>query len=131
MVLIVKLCLFSLQARFLLAKLNPSTTYNSTHEVAPGGDIIFTDDVSLQVFCEHLQKLAVQSWGDRYACSIYLEFKSKIMACVTSTSSLSFLVKFLAIHEDEIIQGFVAWLLSWGGVLALSYQHVVKQNWNE
>ncbi|ONK71912.1 uncharacterized protein A4U43_C04F13690 [Asparagus officinalis] len=39
------------QARFLLAKLNPSATYNSAHEVAPGSDIIFTDDVSLQVFC--------------------------------------------------------------------------------
>ncbi|XP_020262558.1 LOW QUALITY PROTEIN: protein transport protein SEC23-like [Asparagus officinalis] len=49
------------QARFLLAKLNPSATYNSAHEVAPGSDIIFTDDVSLQVFCEHLQRLAVQS----------------------------------------------------------------------
>ncbi|KAG6495251.1 hypothetical protein ZIOFF_043045 [Zingiber officinale] len=49
------------QARFLLAKLNPSATYNSAHEVVPGSDIIFTDDVSLQVFCEHLQRLAVQS----------------------------------------------------------------------
>lgn len=49
------------QARFLLAKLNPSATYNSTHGPPPGGDIIFTDDVSLQVFVEHLQKLAVQS----------------------------------------------------------------------
>ncbi|XP_068655647.1 protein transport protein SEC23 E-like isoform X1 [Aristolochia californica] len=49
------------QARFLLAKLNPSTTYNSAHEVTPGSDVIFTDDVSLQVFFEHLQRLAVQS----------------------------------------------------------------------
>ncbi|WOL04553.1 hypothetical protein Cni_G13274 [Canna indica] len=49
------------QARFLLAKLNPSATYNSGQEVVPGGDVIFTDDVSLQVFCEHLQRLAVQS----------------------------------------------------------------------
>ncbi|KAF8376795.1 hypothetical protein HHK36_022235 [Tetracentron sinense] len=49
------------QARFLLAKLNPSATYNSTHEVATGSDVIFTDDVSLQVFFEHLQRLAVQS----------------------------------------------------------------------
>ncbi|WOL12215.1 hypothetical protein Cni_G20981 [Canna indica] len=49
------------QARFLLAKLNPSATYNSAQEVVPGGDVIFTDDVSLQVFCEHLQRLAVQS----------------------------------------------------------------------
>ncbi|XP_010269071.1 PREDICTED: protein transport protein SEC23-like [Nelumbo nucifera] len=49
------------QARFLLAKLNPSTTYNSAHDIAPGSDVIFTDDVSLQVFIEHLQRLAVQS----------------------------------------------------------------------
>ncbi|KAI3822994.1 hypothetical protein L1987_10597 [Smallanthus sonchifolius] len=47
------------QARFLLAKLNPSATYNN--EGSPGTDIIFTDDVNLQVFFEHLQKLAVQS----------------------------------------------------------------------
>nr|XP_025693492.1 protein transport protein Sec23A isoform X2 [Arachis hypogaea] len=49
------------QARFLLAKLNPSATYNNAHEMAAGSDIIFTDDVSLQVFFEHLQRLAVQS----------------------------------------------------------------------
>ncbi|KAF7837061.1 protein transport protein SEC23-like [Senna tora] len=49
------------QARFLLAKLNPSATYNNAHEMAAGSDVIFTDDVSLQVFFEHLQKLAVQS----------------------------------------------------------------------
>ncbi|KAL1219280.1 Protein transport protein SEC23 F [Cardamine amara subsp. amara] len=49
------------QARFLLAKLNPSATYNNTNEMSAGSDIIFTDDVSLQVFFEHLQKLAVQS----------------------------------------------------------------------
>ncbi|OWM84238.1 hypothetical protein CDL15_Pgr011623 [Punica granatum] len=49
------------QARFLLAKLNPSATYNNANELAAGSDIIFTDDVSLQVFFEHLQKLAVQS----------------------------------------------------------------------
>ncbi|CAI5504886.1 unnamed protein product, partial [Closterium sp. Naga37s-1] len=48
------------QARFLLAKLNPSATYNSASTV-PGGEVILTDDVSLQVFMEHLQRLAVQS----------------------------------------------------------------------
>ncbi|OWM64327.1 protein transport protein SEC23 [Punica granatum] len=47
------------QARFLLAKLNPSATYNSDAP-APGGDIIFTDDVSFGVFLDHLQRLAVQ-----------------------------------------------------------------------
>ena len=50
-----------LQARFLLAKLNPSATYNNANEMSAGSDVIFTDDVSLQVFFEHLQKLAVQS----------------------------------------------------------------------
>ncbi|KAG8057013.1 hypothetical protein GUJ93_ZPchr0002g24252 [Zizania palustris] len=35
------------QARFLLAKLNPSITYNSDNP-SPGGDVIFTDDVSFQ-----------------------------------------------------------------------------------
>ncbi|GMI78693.1 hypothetical protein like AT1G05520 [Hibiscus trionum] len=49
------------QARFLLAKLNPSATYNNATDIAPGSDIIFTDDVSLHVFCQHLQRLAVQS----------------------------------------------------------------------
>ncbi|XP_027113534.1 protein transport protein SEC23 [Coffea eugenioides] len=48
------------QARFLLVKLNPSATYNSDAPPAPGGDIIFTDDVSFEVFLEHLQRLAVQ-----------------------------------------------------------------------
>nr|GMD75992.1 protein transport protein SEC23-like [Ipomoea batatas] len=49
------------QARFLLAKLNPSATYNNANEMGSGTDVIFTDDVSLQIFFEHLQRLAVQS----------------------------------------------------------------------
>jgi protein transport protein SEC23 len=48
------------QARFLLARLNPSATYNSDGPPAPGGDIIFTDDVNFEVFMDHLQRLAVQ-----------------------------------------------------------------------
>ncbi|KAI7883721.1 protein transporter SEC23 [Lichtheimia hyalospora FSU 10163] len=48
------------QARFLLSKLNPSTTHASnTPYGAPQGAAIFTDDVSLQVFMEHLKKLSV------------------------------------------------------------------------
>ncbi|KAI8088779.1 protein transporter SEC23 [Halteromyces radiatus] len=48
------------QARFLLSKLNPSTTHASSSPYgAPTGAAIFTDDVSLQVFMEHLKKLAV------------------------------------------------------------------------
>lgn len=49
----------SSQARFLLAKLNPSVTQKSLY--TEGADFIFTDDVSLQVFIDHLQELAVQS----------------------------------------------------------------------
>ncbi len=47
------------EARFLLAMLNPSVTHNSNDAV--GSQAIFTDDVSLRVFMEHLMKLAVQS----------------------------------------------------------------------
>ncbi|PSS10069.1 Protein transport protein [Actinidia chinensis var. chinensis] len=47
------------QARFLLAKLNPSATYNSDVP-APEREILFTDDVSFEVFLDHLQRLAVQ-----------------------------------------------------------------------
>ncbi|KAK3629184.1 GTPase-activating protein S23 [Elasticomyces elasticus] len=52
------------QARFLLAKLNPSTTHTSAAGSGYGGvaqtaQTIFTDDVSLQTFMDHLMKLAV------------------------------------------------------------------------
>ncbi|KAG2545975.1 protein transport protein sec23-1-like [Panicum virgatum] len=46
------------QARFLLARLNPSVTQKT--QLSEGSEVIFTDDVSLQVFIEHLQELAVQ-----------------------------------------------------------------------
>eukprot|EP00250_Pteridium_aquilinum_P002668 c12892_g1_i1 orf=88-2388(+) len=46
------------QARFLLAKLNPSITHKSEH--VGDSDLIFTDDVSLQAFIAHLQELAVK-----------------------------------------------------------------------
>ncbi|EFY87475.1 Protein transport protein sec-23 [Metarhizium acridum CQMa 102] len=50
------------QARFLLSKLNPSTTH-TTGPYGGGGtasaQTIFTDDVSLQTFMDHLMKLAV------------------------------------------------------------------------
>lgn len=49
------------QARFLLAKLNPSVNHNSAAAEYGGSDFIFTDDVSLEVFMNHLKKLAVQS----------------------------------------------------------------------
>ena len=47
------------EARFVIAKLNPSLTHNTNDGSA--GERIFTDDVSLRVFMEHLMKLAVQS----------------------------------------------------------------------
>ncbi|KAK6639030.1 Protein transport protein Sec23A [Polyplax serrata] len=50
------------QARFLLSKVNPSQTHNNMY--AYGGESgapVLTDDVSLQVFMEHLKKLAVSS----------------------------------------------------------------------
>jgi protein transport protein SEC23 len=55
------------QARFLLSKLNPSTTHTSSSS-GYGGPVqtaqtIFTDDVSLQTFMDHLMKLAVSSSG--------------------------------------------------------------------
>eukprot|EP00871_Galdieria_phlegrea_P002563 jgi/Galph1/3307/GphlegSOOS_G1950.1 len=52
----------SSQGRFLLAKLNPSVTHNSSpNDMSMASDLIFTDDVSLQVFMEHLKKLAVSN----------------------------------------------------------------------
>lgn len=46
------------QARFLYSKLNPSTTYNN-QDLVRNGAVVLTDDVSLQVFMSHLQKLVV------------------------------------------------------------------------
>lgn len=48
------------QARFLLSKVNPSQTHNNAWGM-DGGAPVLTDDVSLQVFMEHLKKLAVSS----------------------------------------------------------------------
>lgn len=53
------------QARFLLCKVNPSVTHNTTFgwgqvpQEGGGATCILTDDVSLQVFMEHLKKLTV------------------------------------------------------------------------
>ncbi|CAG9128333.1 unnamed protein product [Plutella xylostella] len=49
-------------ARFLLSKVNPSQTHNNMYAYGgDGGAPVLTDDVSLQVFMEHLKKLAVSS----------------------------------------------------------------------
>ncbi|XP_076441689.1 protein transport protein Sec23A-like isoform X2 [Babylonia areolata] len=50
------------QARFLLSKVNPSQTHNNMYGFGQeSGASVLTDDVSLQVFMEHLKKLAVSS----------------------------------------------------------------------
>ena len=49
------------QARFLLSRINPSTTHSGggQYGAQPNAQAVFTDDVSLQTFMEHLKKLAV------------------------------------------------------------------------
>lgn len=51
------------QARLLLYKVNPSVTHNNMYGWGQegGGTAVLTDDVSLQVFMDHLKKLAVSS----------------------------------------------------------------------
>ncbi|XP_072031203.1 protein transport protein Sec23A-like isoform X6 [Amphiura filiformis] len=61
----------SSQARFLLCRVNPSQTHNNMYawggsssqsqSQVDGGAPVLTDDVSLQVFMDHLKKLAVSS----------------------------------------------------------------------
>jgi len=46
------------QARFLLAKVNPSKSHNNAWD-QQGGATVLSDDVSLQNFVDHLKKLAV------------------------------------------------------------------------
>ena len=49
------------QSRFLMAKLNPSITQSSGYEGGGGGEPpVFTEDVSMKVFMQHLRRLAVQ-----------------------------------------------------------------------
>jgi len=50
----------SSQARYLLASIDPSVTHMTGGTMA-GGEPVFTEDVNLEVFMEHLKKLAVQS----------------------------------------------------------------------
>lgn len=54
------------QARFLLSKVNPSQTHNNGPSMygqqnGQASSPILTDDVSLQVFMDHLKKLAVST----------------------------------------------------------------------
>ena len=78
------------QARFLLVKLNPSATHNnSMSAIGGGGDVIFTEDVSLAVFMEHLAKLSVStsSWWynekGKGICRTLFETKEEIRNSVT------------------------------------------------
>jgi len=48
------------QARFLLATIDPVMTHTNSGNTS-AGEVIFTDDVNLKVFLDHLKKLAVQS----------------------------------------------------------------------
>jgi len=50
------------EARFLMAKLNPTTTHNTNLDGGDGGGTqVYTDDVSLRIFMEHLVRLSVQA----------------------------------------------------------------------
>lgn len=49
------------QGRFLLSKVNPSTTHHNLQDgdLSGGGQQVFTDDASLKSFMDHLKKIAV------------------------------------------------------------------------
>jgi protein transport protein SEC23 len=69
------------QARFLLSKLNPSTTHMSTSMYGSGpgpsnGQAIFTDDVSLQVFMEHLKRLVCDFSRTPSSTDFFFPFKA-------------------------------------------------------
>eukprot|EP01087_Luapelamoeba_hula_P015523 TRINITY_DN4651_c0_g1_i1.p1 TRINITY_DN4651_c0_g1~~TRINITY_DN4651_c0_g1_i1.p1 ORF type:complete len:758 (+),score=106.88 TRINITY_DN4651_c0_g1_i1:183-2456(+) len=49
------------QARYVLAAIDPSVTHMSGGAGGSGVDPVFTEDVSLEVFMDHLKKLAVSS----------------------------------------------------------------------
>jgi len=49
------------EARFLIAILDPVVTHTSLNTSSSNGIVIFSDDVNLKVFMDHLKKLAVQS----------------------------------------------------------------------
>jgi protein transport protein SEC23 len=55
------------EARFLMAKLNPSTTHNSNLDAGGSGTQVNTDDVSLRVFMEHCKLNLGLSGNDTYS----------------------------------------------------------------
>lgn len=85
------------QARFLLSKLNPSTTHmsSSMYGSAPqNGQAIFTDDVSLQVFMEHLKRLV-----SLLSVSLYTAAADEFIGCWSSNQLMT--------RADEIRAGGV------------------------
>ncbi|KAJ1664806.1 GTPase-activating protein S23 [Coemansia sp. RSA 1646] len=48
------------QARFLVSKLNPSTSYNNASQYGGGGEAVLTDDVNLHSFIKALKELVVK-----------------------------------------------------------------------
>ena len=62
------------EARFLMAKLNPSTTHNSNLD-GSGGTQVYTDDVSLRVFMEHCKYLFIRRM---------LPWVSFVFSCLTN-----------------------------------------------
>ena len=55
-------CFYCLQARFLLARLNPSQTHAGTASgVAQSGEVIVTEDVSFEEVYIHQSMLVVQT----------------------------------------------------------------------
>ncbi|ODH12905.1 protein transporter SEC23 [Paracoccidioides brasiliensis] len=77
------------QARFLLSKLNPSTTHSTG---GYGGGVqsaqtIFTDDVSLQTFMDHLMKLAVSASTPTELTKLLKTFTEAFFCSFNQTSS--------------------------------------------
>jgi protein transport protein SEC23 len=69
------------EARFLMAKLNPSVTHNSNLD-GGGGAQVNTDDVSLRVFMEHLSK-SIQYPSQR-PCVSHVQPPSPLLAYTPS-----------------------------------------------
>eukprot|EP01100_Stratorugosa_tubuloviscum_P005562 TRINITY_DN2474_c0_g1_i1.p1 TRINITY_DN2474_c0_g1~~TRINITY_DN2474_c0_g1_i1.p1 ORF type:complete len:755 (-),score=374.32 TRINITY_DN2474_c0_g1_i1:175-2439(-) len=55
---VVKCDQYTSKARILLAVVDPAVTHTNTQK---SGEVVFTEDVSLEVFMEHLKKLSVSS----------------------------------------------------------------------
>ncbi|ORM40993.1 Protein transport protein SEC23 [Babesia sp. Xinjiang] len=87
------------QARFLLAKVNPSQTHKSGFsDYSEDAQVVNTDDVSLKTFMEHLVMLVVQSliWTDiKHFDYTYL----KMAGCTTAGPDLRrYMEKRLDVH---------------------------------